>query len=221
MLQPARRALRLARLRCRQWFAVDQANETVDCGVDAAVEVAGAKLRSQVLIDDAARREIGHGPLQTLADLKAHAMVVERDDQDRAIVDALATELPRIGKANAEGIDVLRLGGRHDHDRDLAAFAGLEGRQSLADRALLLHGQRTGEIGDPRHRRQRDLRQRRRQRRKQCQHEAGSDCRERPAPGAHDRDQLLGLGAGALLKSTVGALLIAASFSTEKFGFTL
>ena len=72
----------------------------------------------------------GSAPSKPVAHLDAHAPVVLRDEQDRAVVDALAAELPRVRDADAVLLDFLGLRRRHDEHGDLAALLGLESRRA-------------------------------------------------------------------------------------------
>ena len=75
----------------------------------------------------------------------------------RAVVHALAPELPLLRHAQRVLLDRLAAGGGHHQHRDLAALARLERLQHLLERDLLLRAQRAGLVGDPRDRRHRDL----------------------------------------------------------------
>ena len=92
----------------------------------------------------------GNAPSRPYPTSMRHPPIVLRDDQDRAIVDPLAAELPCLRDANAELLDVLGLRARHDQHGDLAALLCLEiGKLGLdaRDRAA---GQRSGQIDDSR-----------------------------------------------------------------------
>ena len=175
------------------------------------------------------RGRVGQRAFEAVAHLDAHAPVVLRDQQQHAVIDLPAPELPLLGHADGELLDVLGLRGRHDQHRDLRALALLERGQLLLERRLLLGGQRAGEIGDPR--------LERRHRLSPARSAADADSTSSSAavpPGAHARCVFhraavarLGRRRGALApapqpvpKSTVGGVAIAASFSTVKFGFT-
>ena len=54
-------------------------------------------------------------------------LVILGDQQERAVIHALAPELPGIDDADAELLDGFRLRGRHDQHHKLRALAGLEG----------------------------------------------------------------------------------------------
>ena len=109
-----------------QRLAVDDRDHLRDAGLDASVVVAQFEMRGDGLIDDPIRDRIGQRALESVAHFDAHAPVVLRDQQDRAVVDTLASELPLIGHADAVLLDLLRVGRGHDQHHDLAALARLE-----------------------------------------------------------------------------------------------
>ena len=80
------------------------------CGnVDAAIEIAGAELRGDVFANDASASGVGNRALQSAADFDAYVMIVFRDQQQDAIVDAFASELPGIDHANGILLDLFGL----------------------------------------------------------------------------------------------------------------
>ena len=171
-------------IRLRQRLAVDDGDHLIDAGLDAAVVVARLEMRCDRLIDDAFRDRVGQRALQTVADLDARAPVVFRDQQDGAVVDPLAPELPLLRDANAVLLDVLRLSGRHDQHCDLAAFLCLEVRQLGLDAIHRTAGQSPGEIHDAcRERRHGDVRAR--DQRGEARHHADREPRhQEPAPSS-------------------------------------
>ena len=136
--------------RRRQWFAVDQFGQGIGRVVNATVEIAGAEFRRDVFADDACAGDIRNRALKAAADFDAHAMVVLGDNQDHAVVGALAPELPCVADADAVLRDILRLGGRHDQHAYLRTLALFERAQVGFERLLLLRIERAGNIGDMR-----------------------------------------------------------------------
>ena len=93
--EEARHVLRgRTQFRRGQWLAFDHAHDAIDARIDAAVIIAALELRHDVLLDDAIRRGIRQRALDAVTHLDAHATIVQRDDDDRAVVDPLAAEAP-------------------------------------------------------------------------------------------------------------------------------
>ena len=215
----ARRPAR--RRRCRQAFAGDPLAEPVDRAVQAAGVVAGAKRRHDLLADDPAGGDVGNRALQGLGDLDLHRAVVLRDDQEQAVADVLAADLPLLADALRERGDVLRRGRRHDQDHDLRAVRGLDRGQLVRERLGLRRRQRSGLVDHPageRRHRQHVLRRR----------QAGGDAEQDGSDeGAHRRTRWRDEGGdqrgaeAALSKLTLGGTEIWASFWTVKLGLTL
>ena len=87
-----------------------------------------------IFVDDAPCRDIGQRALETVADLDAKLAVVLGDEQDRAVVDLLAPDLPGLRDPDRILLDRFRRRGRHDQHRDLAALPRLEILQRLRQR---------------------------------------------------------------------------------------
>jgi hypothetical protein len=85
-------------------------------------------------------------PLLTATDLDAHPSILLRDEQDRAVIDALSTGLPGIGDADRILLDLLRLRGRHDEHRDLGSLARLQVHEALDQARTLVGLQQPGGI---------------------------------------------------------------------------
>ncbi len=110
---------------------------------------------SGVMVSAMMRRDVAsvERALEAAADLDAHLAIVLRDEQQRAVIDALtarglATELPFVDDADRVLLDRFRLRRRHEEHRELRALAGLERRELLLDLRLLACRKRAGEIGD-------------------------------------------------------------------------
>ena len=144
--------------RRRQLLSIDQADHPVDAGRDATGEIAGLEFRRDVLIDDAVGNDIAQHALEPVADLDAQMPVILGDDEQRAIVDLLAPDLPGLGNADRELLDGFLARGRHDQDRDLAALARFQILQPIIQRGDVGCRQRSGLVDDaPGERRHRDL----------------------------------------------------------------
>ena len=226
----------------RQGLPFDELHHLLEAGVDAAVVIALAEGGPDGLRDDAVAHGIGQDTLETIADLDAHAVIVPGNDQQRAVIHLVPAELPLIDHPDRVLLDLLRFGRRHEQQRELRALGGLERRELLLERALLLRAQGTGEIGDAR----RQLRDRlqalcarwerwgrrgRRHRPKAQQRQRQSRPRSGAArAGGHfvagcPGDAAAAAGAagapgGEVSKLTVGAVAICCSLATWKLGFT-
>ena len=176
-------------------------------------------MRNDGLIDDAVGDGVRQRSLETGAHLDTHAPVILGDQQDDAVLDALAPELPCVGDPDAELLDFLGLGRGHDQHRDLAALLGLEGGELGLDAVDHAARQGSREVGDPR------------RERRHCDLGARGERGQNEEQRCRGVPQWAGAAGGALSdapvpageppKSTLGGLEIAASFSTAKFGFTL
>ena len=109
-------------------------DDPLDAGGNSAGEIAGPEFRRDDLVDDALGGDVGERAFEAVADLDAQLAVVLGDDQQRAVVDLLAPDLPGLRDPDRILLDRLGLGGRHDQHRDLAALPRLEGLERLRQR---------------------------------------------------------------------------------------
>ena len=148
-----------SRGRRRQAFSLDQLHDRVGSSGDAAVEIAGAKMRRDHVAHDPLGDDIGNRALETRADFETKFPVVLGDDQNDAVLSARAADFPGFGQADRVRLDGLGLGRRQHQHRDLAAFAALEIAQARIEISKLGCRERPGEVGDVcLERRHRDLR---------------------------------------------------------------
>src|SRR5207302_511405 len=191
-----------ARARRRQGLAVDQAHHRLHAGVDATVEIAVAKARRDDVAHDALGGGVIEHALQTVAHLDAQRPIVLRDDEQGAVVDLLATELPALDHAQRVLLDRLGRRARHHQHRDLSALAQFELPELALEQGLLLAGERPGLVDDlRRERRHRLLRPR--------------------SGGENPRDEVKPDHLPWVPKSTRGGFAISCSFSTVKFDLGL
>ena len=134
--------------RRRQLLALDHAHYAVHAGADAAVEVALAEARHDVVVDDALRDGVGQHALQAIADLEFQPPIILGDHQQHAVVHPFAAELPRLLDAHRVLLDGLGLRAGHDEHGELRAFARLELGEGLLERGVLRGVQRAGEVRD-------------------------------------------------------------------------
>ncbi len=208
------------------------------------MKITATELGHDVLVDDPVGDGVRERPFEAVTDFDPHLPVLQSDQEQRAVVDTLAAQLPRLRHPERVLLDRLRLGSGDDEHGDLAALRLFESAELGFERSDLVRRQRPGEVGDRRsqrrhrhkllrrcqggHRQQGDGDQARRQRRnppvQPGDHESAPPAEERRRP------QVDGAGSGAgagwaggvgVPKSTVGGFEIAASFSTVKFGLTL
>jgi hypothetical protein len=133
-------------LRRRQFFAIDQADHTIDASRNPAGKIAGLEFWRDVLVDDALGGGVGQGAFEAVTDLDAQMSIVFGDDQQRTVVDLLAADLPGLGNADRELVDRLRVRRRHDQHGNLAAFSGLEVAELLRQRGDVAARQRAGAV---------------------------------------------------------------------------
>src|SRR6185312_2410267 len=79
--------------RRRQRFAFDQLGQRADRVADAAEVVAGAELGRDVFADDARVGRVGDRAFQPVTHLDAHGTVIFCDQQQHAVIGALAADL--------------------------------------------------------------------------------------------------------------------------------
>ena len=197
-----------AAIRRRQRLAVDDLHHLVEAGADAAVDIALAEQRLDGLVDDAVGGRVGQRALEPVAHFDAQRAILQRHQQQHAVVGLVAPELPGVDHADRILLDGLGLRGRHDQHRDLRALALLERRELAFQLGLLAGRQRAGEIGDPRL-----------QRRYRLQRPAASAAPRAAGPPAARTGQQRADHCAAEIHRRA-AWRIAASFSTVKFGFT-
>ena len=108
-------------LRCGQLLAMNQQAHLLDGGRQSARIVVGAKAGLHGAIDDACGLDVGNGAFELARHFDAHAPVVLGHDDERAVANVLASQLPAAGHTPGIGGDVFRgRGGDHEHG-DLGA----------------------------------------------------------------------------------------------------
>ena len=113
--------------------AADEAIHRVDRALHAAIEVAGAKLGPQDLVEDSPRHHVAQHGLEAVAHLEAHLPIVLRDEKQRAVVLFRAAELPRFGDPKAVLFELLSLQTVDREHDDLRAFVLFERCKRVLD----------------------------------------------------------------------------------------
>ena len=194
----------------RQRLALDHAHDAIDAGVDAAVIIAAPERRHDVLLDDAVGGRVGQRALEAVADLDAHLAIVERDEQQGAVVDALAAELPLLRDPDRVLLDRPRAASSARPARRPGCPWTARTPRSFASSAATWSGvERAGEVGDRRLQRRERARAAAR-RRGPATHEQRSSgqggCRPlraaSDARGGRSRGHAATRRAGARLRST-------------------
>ena len=192
-----------------------------DAGGDAAGEIAALEFRRDVLVDDALGGDVGQRAFEAIADLDAQMPVVLGDDQQRAVVDLLAADLPGLRDPDRELLDGLGLASSARSGPRSGCPCGFRDPSAFGQRGDVAARERAGLVDHAaRERRHRDISRRPRI----AQHIRSA---RRTARAAFIADQIaqstvyFAGAAGVGLKSTFGAVEISFSFSTEKFGFSL
>ena len=139
--------------------------------------------RRDRLGDDAPRERVGHRAFEAVADLEAHASVVEGDDEHHAVIDLTSADAPLLGDAQRIRLDGLRRSRAHEQHCDLTAFALLERREFLLERREGLGGQSGRGVDDVARQRRNGLL---RSGRSRAQHEGENDGLPLPVSRAHE-----------------------------------
>ena len=134
----------------RQRFAVDHLEDAIHAGIDARVELALFEQRHDVIRDDALGDGIRQRAFEAAPHFDAQLAFVLGNYQDRAVVNALAAELPFFADLDAVLLDGFRLRRGQQQHRNLPALALLERCEFGFERRSLLAGERGREIGDAR-----------------------------------------------------------------------
>ena len=146
------------RLRRGQLLAVDYSDDPVDACGNAAGKIPAPESRRDDFIDDALGGDVVKRAFKAVADLDAKFAVVLGNNQQCAVVDLLAPDLPGLGDPDRILLDGFRRRRRHDQHRDLAAFPRFEGFQGLRQRRNVAARESSGLVDDPaRQRRHRDV----------------------------------------------------------------
>ena len=103
--EQARKARNVLRRRAadrfRQGLSLDHAHHPIERRGDAAMEVAAAELGHDVLVDDPVGDGVRERTLEAITDFDPHLPVLQGDQEQRAVVDTLATQLPGLRHAEA------------------------------------------------------------------------------------------------------------------------
>ena len=190
----------------------------------APVEVQRLESRQDGFADDAFAGEIVQGALQPVAHLDADSAVVLRDDQDRAVIDSSAAELPFLRDPQGKFLDFFGCCQRDHQHGELTALPGFERCQRLLQGGHLLPRERAGLVGDmPGQRWHRHLRRGKRG-------PAERECQQQRSAAAAHRQAFVHLAApdavpaglaGAVSNPTLGGFEMSFSFSTAKLAFSL
>ena len=133
----------------RQGLAIEDAHDLIQPCSEASIEVALPESGRDDLRDDPRSCRVVQCAFDPVADLDPYGAVVLGNEQQRAVVDLAAAQLPLLDHTQREGFDRLRPRRRHDQHRYLRALALLERAQRLLERGALLCRQRAGQVGHP------------------------------------------------------------------------
>src|SRR3954462_146172 len=97
----------------RQLLTFDGPNDAVDPGGNPAGEITVPESRCDDLVDDALGGDVGERAFEAVTDLDAEMTVVLGNDQQNAVVDLLAADLPGFGNPKRELLDGLAIRRRH------------------------------------------------------------------------------------------------------------
>ena len=115
----------------------------------AACIVVGTKARLHGAIDDAGRHDVGDGTFELAGHLDAHAPVVLGNDDERAVADVLAAQLPAAGNTPGVGGNVFRGGGGHHQNNDLRTGVVLQLFELCSERLYIVAAERAALVNDP------------------------------------------------------------------------
>ena len=107
-----------------------------------------AKARHDDVIGDAIGVEIRDGTLETAPHFQTYRAVLQGDDEDGAIIDALAPRQPLARETNAVLLDLFRRRGLNHQHRQLRALALLQIFEACRQLSTASLGQGTREIDD-------------------------------------------------------------------------
>ncbi len=186
--QPAR-AASLARRRRARVGAGDRAVDGVEPRRDAVRGASLAEARGDDVPENGGGDRVGEPALEPVADLDAHLPVVEEDEEDDAVVEALLADPPRLGQPDRVALEALALERAEDGDHHLVAAGGLPGRELLLEAVPVGGGQRARVVVDAPVGRRRNGKRRRARRGQQHQEQRGERhaAEHRPAPARSAR----------------------------------
>jgi hypothetical protein len=80
---------------------------------------------------------VGEAAFEAVADLDPELPVLDDDDEDHTVVEALPADPPLLGQADADVLEVLALERAEDRHRDLVADPAVLGRGALFEAGAL------------------------------------------------------------------------------------
>ncbi len=117
--------------------------------MNAAGEVALTEAGSDDVVEDPPRSQVGDRRLEAVAHLEPHLAIVANDQQEGAVIELAAPQLPGLGDPQAVVVDHLTVEGRDRQDGDLRAPLVLEALQACLDAGLGFGREHVGEVVDP------------------------------------------------------------------------
>ena len=150
-------------------------DDVVDAARHAAIEIACLESRRDRVGDDDLRSRVRQRAFKAVADLDANAMLLGRDEEQRAVILLRLAQLPGAKQRVGVGLDLLALERGNRRDDELDARLALQRRELAFEGAALIGRQNIGRVdnapgqdGEIRRRRERQRRrqQQRQQRRK-------------------------------------------------------
>src|SRR5262249_30281914 len=113
-----------------QLLIVDHIGDARNSLSDPAREVARAETAHHVLVDDALGGEVGQRAFEPVTDLDAQLVIVLGDNNDYAVIDLVASDLPVVRDPQGILLDRFGLRRRYKKHHDLAALARFKVSQS-------------------------------------------------------------------------------------------
>src|SRR6185503_18143582 len=135
--------------RVRPVLALDGGDDGIQTRPDAVGHLPLAEAWGHLLAQDGGRDGVGESALQPIADLDPHLPVVEEDQEDDAVVEALLADAPCLGEPDRIVLEALPLEGAEDRDHHLVAAALLTLGEACLQAIAIGRRQRAREIVDP------------------------------------------------------------------------
>ena len=130
-------------------LASDGGGESANRGLHPAVEVAGPETGRDQTRDDPVRQGVGQGALEAVADLDSNLAFVAGDQQQHAVVNALAAEPPGFGDPDRVVLERVPLQGADGEHHHLGPGLPLQRFELLLEPDLEVVRQHARQVVDP------------------------------------------------------------------------
>src|SRR5262249_19010012 len=125
---------------------LDDGCDAIEARLNAGPEVSLAEAWPDDVVQDLPGLGVGEARFEAVADLDPHTALLFRDDEEHAVIDPLAAELPCLEDADRVVLDRVAVEAVHGEDCDLGAGPALEVRELRLQALAALGFEEPGQV---------------------------------------------------------------------------